>query len=97
MAKQDTELLQVLIRQTAQNRLIYVILAEDRLILPEAKAPQPDHNVHGRRLKLRVPHIIVPPGEGVQDWPRYIVQKSEALLRFTMRASRSNQSANFCF
>ena len=31
--------------------------------------------------------IIVRPGEGVQDWPRYIVQKSEALQRLTTRAS----------
>jgi hypothetical protein len=42
----DTKLLQVLVRQARENRLVYVILAEDRLILPEAQAPQPDHNVH---------------------------------------------------
>ena len=29
-----------------ENRLVYVILAEDRLILPEAQAPQPDQDVH---------------------------------------------------
>jgi len=28
------------------GRLVYVILAENGLILPEAQAPQPDHNVH---------------------------------------------------
>ena len=42
----DAKLLQVLVRQTRKNRLVYVILAEYRLILPEAQAPQPDHNVH---------------------------------------------------
>jgi len=42
----DAKLLQVLVRQARENRLVYIILAEDRLILPEAKAPQPDHNVH---------------------------------------------------
>ena len=39
-------LLQVLSRQTRKNRLVYVILAERSLILSEAKAPQPDHDVH---------------------------------------------------
>ena len=33
-------------RQARKNRLVYLILAECRLILPEAQAPQPDHNVH---------------------------------------------------
>ena len=42
----DTKLLQVLVRQPWENRLVYVILAEDRLILREAQAPQPDHDVH---------------------------------------------------
>ena len=42
----DAKLLQVLVRQARENRLVYVILAEDRLVLPEAQAPQPDHNVH---------------------------------------------------
>jgi hypothetical protein len=44
--RRDAKLLQVLVRQTRENRLVYVILAEDRLVLAEAKAPQPDHNVH---------------------------------------------------
>ena len=30
----------------AKNRLVYVILVECRLVLHEAQAPQPDHNVH---------------------------------------------------
>jgi hypothetical protein len=44
----DAKLLQVLVRQARENRLVYVILAEDRLVLAEAKAPQPDHDVHDR-------------------------------------------------
>src|SRR5262249_49792136 len=32
----DTKLLQVLVRQARENRFVYVILAEDRLVLPEA-------------------------------------------------------------
>jgi hypothetical protein len=42
----DTKFLQVLLRQARENRLVYVILAEDRLVFPEAQAPQPDHHVH---------------------------------------------------
>ena len=42
----DAEVLQVLRRQVRQNRLVYLVLAECRLILPEAQAPQPDHDVH---------------------------------------------------
>ena len=42
----DAKLFQVLRRQARKNRLVYLILAECCLILPEAQAPQPDHNVH---------------------------------------------------
>jgi hypothetical protein len=42
----DAKLLQGLVRQARENRLVYLIFAESRLILPEAQAPQPDHNVH---------------------------------------------------
>src|ERR1700756_1705153 len=42
----DTKLLQVLVRQAWENRLVYVILAEGRLVFPETQAPQPDHYVH---------------------------------------------------
>jgi hypothetical protein len=38
--RRDAKLLQVLVRQARENRLVYVILAEDRLILSEAQAPQ---------------------------------------------------------
>ena len=44
--RRDAKFLEVLVRQARENRVVYVILAEDRLILPEAKAPQPDHDVH---------------------------------------------------
>src|SRR6476660_4856831 len=42
----DAKLLQVLFRQARKNRLVYLILAECRLVLREAQAPQPDHDVH---------------------------------------------------
>ena len=42
----DAKFLQVLRRQVRENRLVYLVLAEYRLILPEAQAPQPDHDVH---------------------------------------------------
>ena len=42
----DAEVFQVLTREVRQNRLVYLVLAEDRLVFPEAQAPQPDHNVH---------------------------------------------------
>src|SRR5262249_16212838 len=61
----DAKLLQVLVRQARENRLVYVVLAEDRLILPEAKVPQPDHNDGDPNSGL--PHIIVLPGGGVQN------------------------------
>ena len=34
--RRDAKLLQVLVRQAWENRLVYVILAEDRLVLREA-------------------------------------------------------------
>ena len=61
----DAKLLQVLFRQARKNRLVYLILAERSLILPEAQAPQPDHNVH-RAPTIRVACIICWGGEGVQ-------------------------------
>ena len=45
----DTKLLQVLVRQARENRLVYVILTEDRLVLREAQAPQPTSNIHDGR------------------------------------------------
>ena len=40
------KLLQVLRRQARQDRFVNLVLAEDRLVLSEAKVPQPNHNVH---------------------------------------------------
>ena len=34
------------VRQARKNRHVYLVLAECRLVLAEAQAPQPDHNVH---------------------------------------------------
>jgi hypothetical protein len=62
----DTKLLQGLVRQARKNRLVYLILAECRLILPETQASQPDHNVHDGAHSALL-HIIGPPGESVQD------------------------------
>ena len=45
--KSDTKVLQVLRRQTRQDRVVDLILAECRLILFEAKPPQPTSDVHG--------------------------------------------------
>ena len=42
----DPKLLQGLVRQARENRLVYLILTEGRLVLPEAQAPQPDDDVH---------------------------------------------------
>ena len=67
-------------RQARENRFVYVILAEDRLILPEAKVPQPDHNVHDGDQNSGLPHIIVLPGEGVQD---SLVHCAEKLGRYS--------------
>ena len=63
----DTEVLQVFRCEVRKNRLVYLVFAESRLIPSEAKAPQPDHNVHDGDPNSRLPHIIVLPGEGVQD------------------------------
>jgi hypothetical protein len=63
--RRDTQLLQVLVRQARENRLIYVILAEDHLVLPEAQAPQPNHDVHDEVLSCaRSLSSSDRPGEG---------------------------------
>jgi hypothetical protein len=36
----------MIFREVGQDALVYLILAECRLIFPEAQASQPDHNVH---------------------------------------------------
>ncbi len=40
------KLLEVFHREVGQDRLVYLILAEYRLVLPKAQAPEPDDNVH---------------------------------------------------
>ena len=62
----DAKLLEVLVRQARENRLVYLILAECRLVLPEAQAPQPDHNVHDGAPQSGVAYIICRGSEGVQ-------------------------------
>src|SRR4029077_10590222 len=59
--KSDTKILQVLGRQPRQDRVVDLILAEGRLILFEAKLPQPTSDVHGGTL-VRLP-LHDPPGE----------------------------------
>jgi hypothetical protein len=63
----NAKLLQVLVRQARENRLVYLVLAEDRLVLTEAQTPQPDHNVHRGDPLSGVAHIICSGSEGVQD------------------------------
>ena len=48
----DAKLLQGLVRQARKDRLVYLVLAERSLILREAKAPQPDHDVHEGRPSI---------------------------------------------
>jgi hypothetical protein len=83
--RRDAKLLQVLVRQARENRLIYVILTECRLILPEAQAPQPDHNVHDGRPTIMVAHIIGWGSEGVQG--------GVGVLRASQSPLRSNALA----
>jgi hypothetical protein len=51
----DAKLLQGLVRKARKNCLVYVILAEGRLILPETQAPQPDYDVHATFRKRGLP------------------------------------------
>ena len=48
MAEQNAELFQVLIRQIGQDAEVYSVLAENGLVLFEAKAPQPASQIHDR-------------------------------------------------
>src|SRR5262249_7212136 len=45
-AKRNTDLAEMILRQIVQNRVVDGVLAECRLILFEAKAPQPTSEVH---------------------------------------------------
>jgi len=63
----DAQILQVLSRQARKNRFVNLVLAERCLILPKAKASQPNDDVHDGAPNSGLPHIIVQPGESVQD------------------------------
>src|SRR5262245_51877943 len=89
--RRDAEFLQVLVRQARKNRLVYVILAEDRLILPEAQAPQPDHDVHDGALN-GLPLMIVQPGRGVQH-SRGLPESELGQSRFVSEADRRESFA----
>jgi hypothetical protein len=54
----DAKLLQGLVRQARKNRLVYLILAECRLILPEAQAPQPTSEVHNGAPTRHCGHFV---------------------------------------
>ena len=58
----DAKLFQVLRRQVRQDTFVYLVVAERSLILPEAHAPQPDHDVHDDAPCCVSQHIIVGPG-----------------------------------
>ena len=57
----NANFLQVLLREARKDPLIYLILAECRLILFEAKPPQPTSDVHGGAPVNLALHD--PPGE----------------------------------
>jgi hypothetical protein len=44
--KWKTQLTEMIFREVGQYALVYLVLAEYRLILFETKAPQPAHDVH---------------------------------------------------
>src|SRR6266496_1009618 len=56
----DAQILQVVCRQTRQDRLVDLIFAECRLIPFEAKAPQPTPDVHHRAPTLARRVIVYP-------------------------------------
>nr|WP_249147541.1 hypothetical protein [Bradyrhizobium jicamae] len=49
----NTNLLQVLLRESWKDLFVYFVLAEGSLILSETKAPQPISNIHGGALSSR--------------------------------------------
>ena len=66
----DAKVFQVLRRQVRKNRLVYLVLAECGLILSEAQAPQPDHDVHRGAPQSIVVSIICGGRESVQTCRR---------------------------
>ena len=66
----DAKVFQVLGRQVREDLLCYLVLAEYRLILPEAKAPEPNPDVHDDAPAISgYTHIMVCLDERVQDAP----------------------------
>ena len=63
----DAQILQILRREAGKELFRNSVLAESGVVLFKAKAPQPDHHVHDGAQTQGCPHIIVQPGEGVQD------------------------------
>ena len=61
----DAQILQVFRRQVRHDRLVDAVLAEHSLVLSEAQAPQPDHDVHDGAYN-RGADIICRGSEGVQ-------------------------------
>jgi len=64
----DAQILQVFRRQARKNSFVNLVFAERSLILSEAKAPQPDHDVHdgGPTISGGVHHL---PGlRGCPGW-----------------------------
>ena len=61
----DAEVLQVVERQLRQHRAVDLIVPERRLILPKAKVPEPDPDIHRCSLKRAARPMMVPRGRGV--------------------------------
>jgi hypothetical protein len=57
------DFLQVLLGQVREDPFVDLVLAESRLVFFEAKAPQPDHDVHNSAPNSGLLHIIVVRGE----------------------------------
>src|SRR6476661_2246809 len=66
----DAQILQVLRRQLRQDLFADRIVAESGLVLFEAEAPQPDHDVHNSAPNSGLPYIIMRSGESVQELPK---------------------------
>jgi hypothetical protein len=54
------KLLQVLRRQTLQDRFVNLVFAERSLILSKAEAPQPDHDIHDDAPAGRNGYVLEP-------------------------------------
>ena len=79
-AQRNTDLAEMILRQIVQNRFVDGVLAECRLILFEAKAPQPTPEVH--RNALTCPARMM-----VQAKQRVHCRGSSRVERFKYRQS----------